>query len=71
MLNYPVIYFLIAMGSAGLAFSGVATGSVETVRALFVIFLVASLISALVPRRMARSSRDHDSVGDADEMESA
>ncbi|CAN5616753.1 hypothetical protein BH09VER1_BH09VER1_22340 [soil metagenome] len=54
MLNYPAIYFLIAMGSAGLAFSGTATGSVETVCALFVLFLLASLISALVPRRLSR-----------------
>lgn len=71
MLNYPVIYFLIAMGSAGLAFSGVATGSVDTVQDLFIIFLLASLISALMPRRMARPSRG-DAAGESpDEMESA
>lgn len=71
MLNYPVIYFLIALGSAGLAFSGVATGSVETVRALFVLFLVASLVSMLVPRRPAKLVRYQDSAEDSDELKRA
>jgi len=71
MLNYPVIYFLIAMGSAGLAFSGIATGSVETVRALFVIFLLASVISALVPRRLARQIAQEETEDASEELNRA
>lgn len=45
MLNYPAIFFLIALGAGGMGFTGIATGSVETVQALFVIFLVGAIIS--------------------------
>jgi uncharacterized membrane protein YtjA (UPF0391 family) len=49
MLNYPAIFFLIALGAAGMGFTGVATSGVETVKALFFIFLFGAIIS--VPAR--------------------
>ena len=51
MLNYPAIFLLIALAAAGMGFSGVATSGVETVRALFVIFLCGSLFSLPVRKR--------------------
>jgi len=51
MLNYPAIFFLIAVGAGGFAFTGNATGDVNTVRALFVIFLVGSILSFLLRKR--------------------
>jgi uncharacterized membrane protein YtjA (UPF0391 family) len=45
MLNYPAIFFLIALGAAGMGFTGIATSGVETVKALFVIFFFAAIIS--------------------------
>ncbi len=65
MLNYPAIFFLIAVGAGGFAFTGNATGDVNTVRALFVIFLVGAFLSFLLrrrsgPDRFSISSSRHD-----------
>ena len=45
MLNYPAIFFLIALGAAGMGFTGVATSSVDTVQALSIIFFVGAIVS--------------------------
>lgn len=45
MLNYPAIFFLIALGAAGMGFTGIATSGVETVRALAVIFFAGAICS--------------------------
>ena len=58
MLNYPAIFFLIALGSAGLGFSGVATGGVETVRDLFYIFSAGAVIAFLFRKPSSSDSRD-------------
>ena len=52
MLNYPAIFFLIALGAGGIGFSGVATSGVETVKALFFIFLIGSIISIPARKKM-------------------
>jgi uncharacterized membrane protein YtjA (UPF0391 family) len=51
MLNYPAIFFLIALGAAGMGFTGIATGSAETVRALAVIFFLGAVCSLPTHRR--------------------
>jgi uncharacterized membrane protein YtjA (UPF0391 family) len=51
MLNYPAIFFLIALGAAGMGFTGVATSSVETVKALFFIFFFAAIVSLPIKKR--------------------
>lgn len=58
MLNYPAIFFLIALGSAGLGFSGIATGGVDTVKDLFIIFATGALIAFLVRKPSSSDSRD-------------
>lgn len=45
MLNYPAIFFLIALGAAGMGYTGIATSSAETVQALSVIFLIGAIFS--------------------------
>lgn len=52
MRNYPAIFFLIALGAAGMGFTGIATSGVETVRSLFVIFLFAAIVSLPMRNRM-------------------
>jgi uncharacterized membrane protein YtjA (UPF0391 family) len=51
MLNYPAIFFLIALGAGGMGFSGVATSGVETVKALFFIFFIAAIVSIPVRKK--------------------
>jgi uncharacterized membrane protein YtjA (UPF0391 family) len=52
MLNYPAIFFLIALGAGGMGFTGIATSGVETVQALFVIFLIGAIISLPTRNKM-------------------
>lgn len=51
MLNYPAIFFLIALGAAGMGFTGVATSGVDTVKALFFIFLFGAIVSLPIRKR--------------------
>lgn len=59
MLNYPAIFFLIALGAAGMGFTGVATSSVDTVQALSVIFFAGAACS-LAFRKRSQDSRGRD-----------
>ncbi len=51
MLNYPAIFFLIALGAAGMGFTGIATSGVDTVRSLSVIFFLGAICSLSSWRR--------------------
>ena len=54
MLNYTVIFLVIALVAALLGFTGIAAGAVEIAKILFFIFIVlfiASLIFGLMRRK--------------------
>jgi len=54
MLNYAVVFFIIALVAALFGFGGIAAGAIEIARILFVIFLLlflASLIVGLIRRK--------------------
>lgn len=57
MLNYPAIFFLIALGAAGMGFTGIATSSVETVQALSIVFLIGGIVSLSSRRSSAKLTR--------------
>ena len=47
-LNYPAMFFLIALAAAGMGFTGIATSGAETVRALSLIFFLGGVIAKLL-----------------------
>ncbi|HEX5804308.1 MAG TPA: DUF1328 domain-containing protein [Azospira sp.] len=48
MLNYAVIFLVIALLAALFGFTGIAAGAVEIARILFFVFLVLFAISLIV-----------------------
>ena len=60
MLQYALVFFLIAIVAAVFGFGGIAVGAAEIAKILFVIFLVlflGSLIIGLLNRRSPRDGR--------------
>jgi len=51
MLHYAVVFFVVALIAALLGFGGIAGTATGIAQILFVVFLVASLVSWLMGRR--------------------
>jgi len=47
MLHYAAVFFVIALVSALLGFTGIAAGAVEIAKILFFIFIVLFIVSLL------------------------
>lgn len=51
MLNYTVIFFVIALIAAVFGFGGIAAGAAEIAKILFFVFLAITIISYLLGRK--------------------
>lgn len=45
MLNYAIVFFVIALIAAVFGFGGIAAGAVEIAKILFFVFLVVAMIT--------------------------
>jgi uncharacterized membrane protein YtjA (UPF0391 family) len=51
MLYYALVFFLIAIVAAVFGFGGIAVGAASIAKILFILFLIAAVVSLLVGRR--------------------
>jgi len=54
MLNYAVLFFIIALVAGLFGFTGIAAGAVEIAKILFFVFLVLFVVSLVFGLRRAR-----------------
>lgn len=55
MLNYAVVFFVVALIAALFGFGGIASGAVEIAKVLFFVFIVLAVITFLFNMMRSRS----------------
>jgi uncharacterized membrane protein YtjA (UPF0391 family) len=55
MLNWAVIFLIIALVAAGLGFGGIAGTATGIAKILFFVFLILFVISLIIPRMRIQS----------------
>lgn len=54
MLNYAIVFFIIALVAALFGFTGIAAGAVEIAKILFFVFLILFVVSLVMGLRRRR-----------------
>ena len=48
MLNYAIVFFIIALVAAVFGFGGIAAGAVEIAKILFFVFIILALVTFVI-----------------------